>query len=562
MDNIKNIEIIVQMLKAHQLNYIVISPGGTNQALIKMVQDDPFFTCYSIVDERSALYFAIGLYLQYRKPIVTSCTSAQATRNYIPGLTEAFYKKVPILAISMCKHPRFTYQEYMQAPDQASLPKDCVKQSFVLPCISDENDVIHATRLVNESILSLTDGSFGPVQLCVPWLDFPINKSSFDDNKIIKRIERGEGLGDLLKNKRIMICIGEHFPFEINLQNAIEEFCEKNNVVVYTNHLSNYHGHYSIQGNIPLLVMNFENFVNELQPELLITIGGQTGDYPFYNLFSRMDIQGIEHWRVSPDGRIVDTYDKLTKTIRMSELEFFIDLNRQIPNKTSSHELYNKWLALCQLINLNVKVPFSAISVAQYLCGKLPANSILQFSILNSLRVWNMFHVDPSIECYSNVGAFGIDGGMSTLIGQSVATDKMSFMIIGDLSFLYDINSISIRHIKNNLRILIINNAGGVEFKIWGGDHKKIDKYIAAAGHYRNAEGWAKTCGFMYLSARTQQEFEGLVDAFTERSDHPIVFEVFVSDRDEAKAYSDMLANNQTLSLSGKAKKLIKRVIG
>ena len=125
----KNIDIVIQLLKKNGLNQIVISPGGTNIAFIDKVQDDPFFTCYSVVDERSAMYFAIGLYLQTGKPVVTSCTSAQATRNYIPGLTEAFYKKVPILAITMAKHPRFTYQEYMQAPDQTSLPKDCVKNS-------------------------------------------------------------------------------------------------------------------------------------------------------------------------------------------------------------------------------------------------------------------------------------------------------------------------------------------------------------------------------------------------------------------------------------------------
>ena len=143
MDNNKNIEIIVKLLKENDLDQIVISPGGTNQAFVKAIQDDKFFHCYSIVDERSAIYFAIGLYLQLKKPIVTSCTSAQATRNYIPGLTEAFYKRVPILAITMCKHPRFIYQEYMQAPNQISLPEDCVKCSYMLPCISDQNDIRH-----------------------------------------------------------------------------------------------------------------------------------------------------------------------------------------------------------------------------------------------------------------------------------------------------------------------------------------------------------------------------------------------------------------------------------
>ena len=99
--NIENINIVVKLLKENKIRDLVISPGGTNIPLIKAVQDDSFFNCYSVVDERSASYFAIGIYLQKKVPVALICTSAQATRNYIPGLTEAFYKRVPILAITM-----------------------------------------------------------------------------------------------------------------------------------------------------------------------------------------------------------------------------------------------------------------------------------------------------------------------------------------------------------------------------------------------------------------------------------------------------------------------------
>lgn len=558
MDNNKNIEIIVKLLKDNGLNHIVISPGGTNQAFVQAVQDDSFFTCYSIVDERSAIYFAIGLYLQIQKPIVTSCTSAQATRNYIPGLTEAFYKHVPILAITMCKHPRFIYQEYMQAPNQTSLPEDCIKNSFLLPCVSDENDILHSFRLVNQAILELTHNSCGPVQLCVPWLDFPLKTSSYKE-KLIKRVGTKELAILDIENKKIMICIGEHLPFTKELYDEIELFCEYNNVVIYTNHLSNYHGKYVVQGNLALLVLDFNEFNEHLKPDILITIGGQTGDYPFYNLFSRNDIYGIEHWRVSTDGQVVDTYDKLTTVIQAEEIDFFKVLNERL--KKTNHDFYNNWIDNFKAVKTDVDVPFSAVSIAQTMTKILPHKSILQLSILNSLRIWNMFHLDSSIECYSNVGAFGIDGGMSTLIGQSIATEKKSFLVIGDLAFLYDINSISIRHIKSNLRILIVNNSGGVEFKLWGGERKSIDRYIAASGHFKNAKGWAETCGFKYISARSQVEFDESVKVFIGESDKPIILEAFVTDYNEQTAYSEMLRNNRNESLRDKAKSVLKRII-
>ena len=99
----ENVRIVISLLKQHNIRQIVVSPGGTNIPVSQAVQEDPFFKCYSVPDERSALYFAIGVYLQTGEVVAVSCTSAQATRNYVPGLTEAFYKHAPILAITTAK---------------------------------------------------------------------------------------------------------------------------------------------------------------------------------------------------------------------------------------------------------------------------------------------------------------------------------------------------------------------------------------------------------------------------------------------------------------------------
>ena len=206
-------------------------------------------------------------------------------------------------------------------------------------------------------------------------------------------------------------------------------------------------------------------------------------------------------------------------------------------------------------------MPFSNVYIASYMKNIIPKKSNVQFSILNSLRTWNLFDLDPSITCYSNVGAFGIDGGMSTLIGQSMISKELCFMIIGDLAFLYDINSISNRDIKNNLRIMIINNNGGIEFKLHGEDSKKADKYIAAANHYKTAEGWANTCGFIYLSAHNKDDFIMNCDIFVKRSDKPIIFEVFVTDKDESVAYNSLINCNKKFNTKDKLKNAIKKIV-
>lgn len=553
MENIENIRIIVELLKQNNIRQIVISPGGTNIPFVKAVQDDNFFTCYSVVDERSAIYFAIGLYLQTGEIIATSCTSAQATRNYIPGLTEAYYKKVPILAITMAKHPRFTYQEYMQAPDQTSLPKDSVKESYMLPFISRKEDLFHSIRLVNEAIQMLTFDGNGPVQICVPWLDFELDKSNVSIKKIDTLYVENEWAVDF-KEKKIMIVIGEHIRFDGETKKSIDEFCETNNAIVYTNHLSNFCNRFSVNGNSLLSVMESEIFEN-YAPDVLITIGGQTGDYPLYNMLSQGKFKNIEHWRVSEDGRIVDTYDKLTKVFKCSEKTFFERMKRK---ENSEHSYFDLWNKAVKKLNLQMALPFSNASIAQYLCEKIPPNSIMQFSILNSLRIWNFFQINPNIECFSNVGAFGIDGGMSTLIGQSIVSEKLSYMIIGDLAFLYDINSISIRHIKPNLRILLVNNNGGIEFKYSKSDNDKINRYIAAGNHFKNAQGWAETCGFKYIKADSMDEFVKNSKCILEESERPIIFEIFVSDIDEAEAYEIIINNNKIMTASTMIKQELK----
>ena len=250
----ENVKIVLSLLKQYNIRYIVISPGGTNIPLSYALQNDPFFHCYSVADERSAMYFAIGLYLQTGEIVATSCTSAQATRNYIPGLTEAFYKHAPILAITTAKLERYQYQDYMQAPDQCSLPKDSVKCSFDLPPVIDIHTRILCEHRAKEAILETIHRTPGPVQLNIRIADNL--QSKFEESTLpilrsLKRYMAWEDWNDIeLDDKKILIVVGEHRVFSEIQKNALDDFCECYDAVVYTNHLSNYHGKYSIQANL------------------------------------------------------------------------------------------------------------------------------------------------------------------------------------------------------------------------------------------------------------------------------------------------------------------------
>lgn len=556
----ENVRIVISLLKKYNVHHIVINPGGTNIPVAQAVQNDPFFKCYSVADERSAMYFAIGLHLQTGEVIATSCTSAQATRNYIPGLTEAFYKHTPILAITTAKLERFQYQDYMQAPDQCSLPRDAVKKTFDLPPVTDENTRSQVYHNAKEAILETTHRSPGPIQLNIRIVDALQGK--FEEVQLpsirpLKRYMAWDEWMDLdLTNKKILIVVGEHRPFSERQRRAIDKFCETHNAVVYVNHLSNYHGRYSIQANLLVSCGG----LSQLKPEVIITIGGQTGDYSIYGALK--GISNAEHWRVAEDGAFVDTYGLLTKIFECPDYYFF---EKMVDNSSCAHSYYEEWNALNETMNYEVELPLSNLYVAQQMYKRIPKNSIMNFAILNSLRCWSYFPLDPSIQGYANVAAFGIDGCNSMLIGESMNTEELCFIVTGDLAFFYDMNALGIRHIKNNTRVLLINNGGGGEFKIMTRNWKEavnVEKYIAANGHNGTAKGWAENCGFKYLTASSKEEFSATYKRFLAKSDSPILYEIFTSEDNEVIAMNTFLKCNNCATNPNVLKQAVKGILG
>ena len=395
-------------------------------------------------------------------------------------------------------------------------------------------------------------------------LDTELSKDSAEAlprAKVIRRHSK-EDIKDVVKlcNKKILIVVGENRGIN---DSTIIKFASSTNTVIYVNHLSNMNNDYTIHGNLLLTCISQTEFDEVFCPDILITIGGQTGDYPLYHRLAGCT-KDYEHWRISKKGDVVDTYDHLTKVFECSVEDFFVSIN--------SPRVKNDYIALWNSANkeypTNFELPLSTAFVAQQMCKIIPEGSIVNFSILNSLRMWNLFTFKNHVSCFCNVGAFGIDGCLSSFIGQSVMVDNMCFMFMGDLSFFYDMNSLGIRHIKNNVRIVVINNNGGVEFKLGtvSSERKtKIDNYIAGANHFKNAEGWARTNGFDYCPVYDKPSFINLKDRLVTESQAPILVEVFSSDTDDNIAYSILKKVKDNRSFKRKMvdriKKGIKKII-
>lgn len=152
----RNCQIVIALLKANNIRKIVASPGATNVSFVASVQSDPFFEIYSVVDERSAAYLACGLSKESNEPVVLSCTGATSSRDYMPGLTEAFYGKLPILAITSSMTTSHVGHLFAQSTDRSTPPVDTVVSTFTLQPVKDADDEWDVTIKVNKAISCLT----------------------------------------------------------------------------------------------------------------------------------------------------------------------------------------------------------------------------------------------------------------------------------------------------------------------------------------------------------------------------------------------------------------------
>lgn len=559
----RNAQILLQVLKAHGIKRVIASPGTTNACLVSSMQSDPFFEIYSAPEERSGAYMACGMAAETGEAVVLSCTGATASRNYMPALTEAFYRKLPILVVTSSRRNAYIGHNCDQVTDRTVLPNDVAKISVQMPIVMDDisewNNIINA----NKAVLELFHRGGGPAHIN---LETSYSKKR-TETVLPVRIIRRYGMQDKLpeiKAKRICIFVGAHSHMADDLQKIISEFCQKYNGIVLCDHTSNYRGKYRAFCNI---VTGQYYWTSEIKKvDLMIHIGDiSSSDY---------GIQAKEVWRVNPDGEIRDTFKKLTNVFEMPESLFF-EYYSNIKSMLTDDELlkiYRKEES--NILKQLPELPFSNLWAASVTSKNLPENAVLHLGIRNSLRSWNFFDTKETVTGYSNTGGFGIDGSLSTVIGAALSNpDKLYYCILGDLAFFYDMNALGNRHVPSNIRILVVNNGLGFEMKFptsWGCSIANSigvseDDYVCAAGHYSQPDllmMYAKGLNFTYMRVCTKAEYLNALDQFlsTKYADHPMIIEMIVKPEDEDAALG--LIGSIVVDESNAAKATIKKMIG
>lgn len=557
--NIPSAQTVVQLCKLYSIKHIVISPGSRNAPLIIGFTNDDYFKCYSIVDERAAAFFAMGIAQQTRHPAALVCTSGSAVLNYYPAISEAFYSNIPLVVLS-ADRPDYL----VDIGDGQTIRQQNVFGSHVAFSTSLELDIragsMPSDKIPQEDIQEVNEGRINaaietsinqsaPVHINIPFSE-PLyqtsEKFSVRPHKIAttdKELPNYTEIGDCIQKwkgtDRHMILCGVMYPGEIEEQ-YLKTLSEDESVLVFTETTSNVNYSETFPSIDKIIAPLEKEEFEQLRPQILITMGGMLVSKKI-KAFLRQH-PPIEHWHVGEFGAN-DTFFTLTKVLKMSPNQFFSKFLWKIDNSGGDYK--KKWnlvkdLRLVKHNRYLKKIPFSDLKAFEIILDSVPNDIILQIGNSASIRYSQLFDLKNTLEVYCNRGTSGIDGSTSTAIGCAVAREKQTVLICGDLSFFYDSNALWNNYIPSSFRIIVLNNSGGGIFRILPGDkaNENFESYFETI-HDLDASNLCNMFNFDYYEATTEESLAKKLRDFYTTSERPRLLEIFTPRKKNDKILLD-----------------------
>ncbi len=557
--NIPAAQTLVLYFKSRGVKNIVISPGSRNAPLTISFTKNSFFTCYSIVDERCAAFFAMGMAQHLQEPVAVICSSGSAMLNFYPAVAEAFYSDIPLIVVSA---DRPSYR--IDIGDGQTIRQENVLEKHIGYSANLKQDVSHATdsiskfgkSLLNEKqeeiqshnekeiakALAVAFEEKYPVHINIPFeeplygkeeestIQIQELKGSLDTNE--PREENWEQLAKVWKNNpRKMVLVGVNQPNAIETE-VLESLAQDPNTLVFTETTSNLH-HPEFFESIDSIIAPIEKSKNRdelfkaLQPELLVTFGGLIVSKKI-KAFLR-EYKPKQHWHVCTK-KADDTFYCLTKHIKANPNQFFKKVVSENINTTSDYKAF--WESIKD--NYEAKrdvylkeIPFSDFTVFDRIIKNIPKGYQVHLANSSTVRYAQLFPLDESLKVFCNRGTSGIDGTTSTAVGSSIYSKRPTVLFTGDLSFFYDSNALWNNYMRPDFRIILINNSGGGIFRILPGmeETEEFETFFETS-HELSAKHLAYMYGFEHINAQNKTELEqGLVE-FYSKSDRPKILEV------------------------------------
>lgn len=559
-------------LEEFEIKDIVISPGSRSAPLVVSFTNNPYFNCYTIVDERSAAFFALGMAQQKNKAVVLVCTSGSAIANYYPAITESYYSQIPLIVLSADRPPykidigdgqtiqqhhffnsHIGYQTTLPYFDLSKISENQLIDNREEKKVSELFDVLSID--ICKGLGTLVDRKL-PVHFNVPFeepLYNTINIKYFFNRKSylvslpdINLFENKDKLTldctitqDFIRNwnksNKILILIGSSPPDSIS-ESILQEWDKNDSVLVFCENISNVPRETHIE-HIDRLITSFSDkeFL-DLKPDMLVSIGGMVVSKRV-KIFLRTYSPNF-HYHIDL-FRAYDTFFKLTAHIKSDVTSFFTLISSSLSLRNDSTNDYKRKYIAQKSSNYQKHLQiiknstFSDLQCVADIFSIIPSQEMVQLGNSSIVRYTQLVPKCNSLIFYANRGTSGIDGSTSTAVGASVASERFTTFITGDLSFFYDSNAFWNNYVPSDLVIILINNGGGGIFKIISSPEVKNAAYFTPyfnTPHHLTAEHLTNMHNCLYFKVEDEKSLiKTLTEVYANRnfSKKPQLIEIF-----------------------------------
>ncbi len=542
LSNKPSVRNLVEICAAKGIRYIIICPGSRNAPLNISFNEHGSFKCLSIPDERVAAFVALGIAQSTGSPALICCTSGSAVLNFAPAISEAFYKKNPLLIVSADRPLEWIDQGEGQSIRQENIYDNYIYKSYQLHLdIGDEQHEWSNNRMICEAIDNCILNKM-PVHINMPFREPLYETKSYDNIPLSKihQIKATKGyLNDedlksiigILQDKKIVILCGLMEVNDLNqeahqlLNQQLSLIAQNENINVLVEHTSNLYDEDFISSLDALMSITK---IKDWQPDVLISLGDSFVSKKIKLGLRQSNIS--EHWHIGTTNA-QDVFQLLSMHYKVSPYDFFNQLiNHNINIKVSNISIFKN-----QFISIYIKkrkaflqqCDWSDLKVFDILNHSLPNNINLHLANSSPIRYIQLWEMKPSIKYFSNRGVSGIDGCTSTAIGTALTSDCLNVLITGDVAFLYDSNAFWQKELPNNLRVIIINNQGGGIFRLIPGppSTRQLDDYFETT-HQVKIQGIAEAFDIPYFYADDENSLKANLIQFYKKQDKPAILEI------------------------------------
>ena len=522
----------MEVLARLGIQTVITSPGSRSTPLTLAAARNPRMEALSILDERSAAFYALGLAKSTGRPVAVVCTSGSAAANYWPAVVEASMSGTPLLLLTADRPPELRNCASGQTIDQCKLYGDYVRHFTELSLPQASPDMLAYLRqtIVHAVEITLSPNS-GPVHLNFPCRDPLAPKDNLPKSVVdagtlefastvttrsCEVVSFGSAI-DMVALERMsshtrgIVVVGAENPRcgDKAFTDAVALISDKLGWPVISDILNPLRNHAS---EIPLLITRYDAFIRnsqkakELFPTAILQIGSLPTSKVLRTWLSSLDAISF---LLTPRPINTDPLHRIATRL-YGDVQ---SLAEHLQHQQVESSWGKQWLENEQETSIKLDTKISLIDtlfegkVAWLLSKHLPVDTPVFLASSMSVRYaeyfWNASSREHSIFC--NRGANGIDGTLSTALGVAHG-GKPSVLLTGDLALLHDSNGLlAASQLKGSLTVILINNNGGgifeylpisqidSSFEDFFATPQSVDfsKLCEAHGaHYKQIKGW------------------------------------------------------------------------